>query len=65
VPATDWKTGHSYMKRRTNELGALAGFVKSSHFFNALFGRGCGDGLISAIAVCEMVDRAPGKSMPT
>jgi len=24
-----WKTGHSYMKRRTNELGALAGFEKS------------------------------------
>jgi phosphomannomutase/phosphoglucomutase len=59
-----WKTGHSYMKRRTNELGALAGFEKSGHFFfNAPFGRGYDDGLISAIAVCEMLDRAPGKSM--
>jgi len=29
---TYWKTGHSYMKRRTNELGALAGFEKSGHF---------------------------------
>src|SRR5471030_95398 len=28
-----WKTGHSYMKRRTHELGALAGFEKSGHFF--------------------------------
>ena len=28
-----WKTGHSYMKRRVNELGALAGFEKSGHFF--------------------------------
>ena len=28
-----WKTGHSYMKRRTNEIGALAGFEKSGHFF--------------------------------
>jgi phosphomannomutase/phosphoglucomutase len=62
--ATYWKTGHSYMKRRTNELGALAGFEKSGHFFfNAPFGRGYDDGLISAIAVCEMLDRAPGKSM--
>ena len=26
---TYWKTGHSYMKRRTHELGALAGFEKS------------------------------------
>ncbi|MGH2717900.1 MAG: methyltransferase domain-containing protein, partial [Actinomycetota bacterium] len=24
-----WKTGHSYLKRRVNELGALAGFEKS------------------------------------
>src|ERR1700727_2868537 len=59
-----WKTGHSYMKRRTNELGALAGFEKSGHFFfNKPFGRGYDDGLISAIAICEMLDRAPGKSM--
>ena len=27
-----WKTGHSYMKRRVNELGALAGFEKSGHY---------------------------------
>jgi phosphomannomutase/phosphoglucomutase len=59
-----WKTGHSYMKRRTFELGALAGFEKSGHFFfNKPYGRGYDDGLISAIAVCEMLDRAPGKSM--
>src|SRR3954463_15832310 len=39
--ATYWKTGHSYMKRRTNELGALAGFEKSGHFFfNKPVGRG-------------------------
>jgi phosphomannomutase/phosphoglucomutase len=59
-----WKTGHSYMKRRTNELGALAGFEKSGHFFfNKPFGRGYDDGLVSAIAICEMLDRATGKSM--
>src|SRR5260370_35475020 len=59
-----WKTGHSYMKRRTHELGALAGFEKSGHFFfNKPLGRGYDDGLISAIAVCEMLDRAPGRSM--
>ena len=28
-----WKTGHSYMKRRVNEIGAVAGFEKSGHFF--------------------------------
>jgi len=61
---TYWKTGHSYMKRRTHELKALAGFEKSGHFFfNAPLGRGYDDGLISAIAICEMLDRAPGQSM--
>ena len=59
-----WKTGHSYMKRRVNEIGALAGFEKSGHFFfNKPLGRGYDDGLISALAVCDMLDRNPGKSM--
>jgi len=36
---TYWKTGHSYMKRRT--MNALAGLRKSGHFFfNAPLGRG-------------------------
>ena len=59
-----WKTGHSYIKRRANELGALAGFEKSGHFFfNKPFGRGYDDGLVSALAVCDMLDRNPHKSM--
>jgi phosphomannomutase/phosphoglucomutase len=59
-----WKTGHSYIKRRVNELGALAGFEKSGHFFfNEPVGRGYDDGLMTAIAVIEMLDRNPGKSM--
>ena len=28
-----WKTGHSYMKRRMAEIGAIAGFEKSGHIF--------------------------------
>jgi len=59
-----WKTGHSYMKRRSNELGALVGFEKSGHFFfNKPLGRGYDDGLIFALAVCDMLERNPGKSM--
>ena len=59
-----WKTGHSYMKRRTAELGALAGFEKSGHyFFNTPLGRGYDDGLVSALAICDMLDRNPGRSM--
>jgi phosphomannomutase/phosphoglucomutase len=59
-----WKTGHSYLKRRVAELGAIAGFEKSGHFFfNPPIGRGYDDGIVTAIAVCQMLDRSPGKSM--
>ena len=59
-----WKTGHSYIKRRVKALGALAGFEKSGHFFfNAPIGRGYDDGLVAAIAVCDMLDRAGDKSL--
>ena len=59
-----WKTGHSYIKRRVNELSAIAGFEKSGHFFfNAPIGRGYDDGLMTAIAVAEMLDRNPDRSM--
>jgi len=63
--ATDyWKTGHSHIKRRVAELGAIAGFEKSGHFFfNPPIGRGYDDGLVTAIAVCQMLDRNRGKSM--
>ena len=59
-----WKTGHSYIKRRVADLKALAGFEKSGHFFfNAPVGRGYDDGLVTAIAVLDMLDRNPDKSM--
>jgi phosphomannomutase/phosphoglucomutase len=59
-----WKTGHSYMKRYTHEQKALVGFEKSGHFFfQPPLGRGYDDGLVAAIAVCDMLDRAPGKTL--
>lgn len=59
-----YKTGHSYIKRRVNELNAIAGFEKSGHFFfNAPIGRGYDDGIVTAIAVCDMLERNPNKSM--
>ena len=52
------------MKRRTFETGALAGFEKSGHFFfSKPFGRGYDDGLVSAIAICDMLERNPQKKM--
>ena len=59
-----WKTGHSYMKRYTFEQKALVGFEKSGHFFfQPPLGTGYDDGLVAAIAVCDMLDRSPGKSL--
>ena len=59
-----WKTGHSYIKRKTAELGALAGFEKSGHFFfNPPNGRGYDDGLVAAAAILSMLDRNPGKKL--
>ena len=59
-----WKTGHSYIKRKTAELGALAGFEKSGHFFfNAPFGRGYDCGLTAAAAILAMLDRNPDRSL--
>ncbi|EFO33139.1 phosphoglucomutase/phosphomannomutase alpha/beta/subunit [Roseibium sp. TrichSKD4] len=62
---TDYfKTGHSYIKRRVTELEAIVGFEKSGHyFFNAPIGRGYDDGLVSAIAILDMLDRNPDKTM--
>ncbi|HYK80101.1 MAG TPA: phosphomannomutase/phosphoglucomutase [Micropepsaceae bacterium] len=58
-----WKTGHSYIKRRTAELGALAGLEKSGHyFFNPPIGRGYDDSIVAGITILEMLDRA-GKTM--
>jgi phosphomannomutase/phosphoglucomutase len=59
-----WKTGHSHIKRRVRDLNALAGFEKSGHFFfNSPLGRGYDDGFVTAIAILDMLDRNPGKSM--
>ena len=59
-----WKTGHSYMKSRTSQSDALAGFEKSGHyFFRAPYGRGYDDGFVSALAICRMLDRAPARTM--
>ena len=59
-----FKTGHSYIKRRTTELDALAGFEKSGHmFFRKPYGYGYDDALVAAAAVLQMLDRNPGRSL--
>ncbi|PJE27491.1 phosphomannomutase / phosphoglucomutase [Pseudooceanicola antarcticus] len=59
-----WKTGHSHMKRRVHELGALAGFEKSGHYFlSGDIGRGYDDGMRVAVEICKLMDRNPDKSM--
>ena len=52
-----WKTGHSHIKRKVNEVKALAGFEKSGHFFfNQPLGYGYDDAINSAIQVCRLLD---------
>ncbi|MEM6441539.1 MAG: phosphomannomutase/phosphoglucomutase, partial [Pseudomonadota bacterium] len=59
-----WKTGHSHIKRRVAELGALAGFEKSGHYFLAEpVGRGYDDGMRVAVEICKMMDRNPDQQM--
>jgi len=59
-----WKTGHSHMKRRVHEIGALAGFEKSGHYFLAPpIGKGYDDGIRVAVEICKLMDRNPGRSM--
>ncbi len=59
-----WKTGHSHMKRRVKQIGALAGFEKSGHYFLAEpIGRGYDDGLRVAVEICKLMERNPGMSM--
>jgi phosphomannomutase / phosphoglucomutase len=59
-----WKTGHSYMKRYTHEQKALVGFEKSGHFFfQPPLGRGYDDGILTALAVCDLLDHNPSQSL--
>ncbi|MEM6549958.1 MAG: phosphomannomutase/phosphoglucomutase [Pseudomonadota bacterium] len=59
-----WKTGHSHMKRRVREIGALAGFEKSGHYFLAPpLGKGYDCGMTVAVEILKLLDRNPGKSM--
>ena len=59
-----WKTGHSHMKARVKETGALAGFEKSGHYFLAPpVGRGYDCGMRVAVEIVKLMDRNPGKSL--
>jgi len=58
-----WKTGHSYMKRRTNELGALAG--SRSRGTSSSTSRSARLRRRTRVGDCDrdMLDRAPDKKM--
>ena len=59
-----WKTGHSHMKRRVRDLGALAGFEKSGHYFLAEpIGRGYDCGMRVAVELCKLLDRNTSATM--
>lgn len=50
-------TGHSYMKRRLHDTGALAGFEKSAHYYlNAPLGQGYDCALTVAAHILRRID---------
>ena len=64
IKADYWKTGHSHMKRRVRDLGALAGFEKSGHYFlSGAIGRGYDCGMRVAVELCKLMERNPDMSM--
>ncbi|MGR3571838.1 phosphomannomutase/phosphoglucomutase [Brevirhabdus sp.] len=59
-----WKTGHSHMKRRVQETGALAGFEKSGHFILAPpLGHGFDCAFRATAELCALLNRHPGRSI--
>jgi len=59
-----WKTGHSYIKRKTTKINATAGFERSGHFFfNNPIGRGYDDGILSALEILKILDNNKNKKL--
>lgn len=53
-----YKTGHSYIKKRCQDINAIAGFEKSGHyFFSGQLGRGYDCAFTSAIIILKMLDQ--------
>ncbi|MCK8482796.1 phosphomannomutase/phosphoglucomutase [Aliiroseovarius sp. S2029] len=58
------KTGHSHVKQRLRESGALAAFEKSGHiYFGPPVGRGYDCALRAAVAVCRLMDHQPSANL--
>jgi len=54
-----WKTGHSYIKKKVAETGAVAGFEKSGHwFFSKPFGKGYDDAMMSSVQLMKFLDES-------
>lgn len=52
-----WKTGHSHIKQRLHETGAIAAFEKSGHFyFNPPIGNGYDDPLVAICELCKLLN---------
>jgi len=50
-----WKPGHSLMKSKVAECGAVFGGEMSGHFFFADLWPGFDDGMYAAVRLCELV----------
>lgn len=57
--ATMWKTGHSFIKKKLKESGALLAGEMSGHFFYQERWYGFDDGLYTAARLLELLSRDP------
>lgn len=57
--ATMWKTGHSFMKAKMRETGALLGGEVSGHIFWKERWFGFDDGIYTAARMCEILAKQP------
>lgn len=57
--ATMWKTGHSFMKAKMRETGALLGGEVSGHIFWQERWFGFDDGIYTAARMCEILAKQP------
>ncbi len=59
-----WKTGHSYMRSRTHESGAILGIEKSGHFYFAPpVGDGFDCGLLATLQLLRILDLNPTQTL--
>ena len=58
------KTGHSYLKRQLRDLGAIAAFERSGHYYlGAPYGPGYDCAATAAVRILQLLDQNPSRAL--